>query len=65
MMPDLTSSNVRGLLSALGLEPVDAEDLEEITHRINALHESLAVLERPELDDCEPAFTFEAEDTLP
>jgi hypothetical protein len=61
-MPDLTPEQVRVQLAALGLTPVDAEDLDEVTHRINAVHEALAALEPPDLDGAEPVAVFPVED---
>lgn len=63
-MPDLTPEQVRAQLAALGLAPVDGEDLDEVTHRINAVNEALTALEPPGLDDAEPVTIFEAEDGL-
>ena len=45
----------------IGLVPVDGEDLEEITHRINALRVALAGLNPEGLDDQEPASIFHPE----
>jgi hypothetical protein len=50
-MPDLNTDQVQAQLASLGLTPVDQEDLDEITHRINALRQALATLEPEELDD--------------
>jgi hypothetical protein len=49
-MPDLNTDQVHAQLASLGLTPVDEEDLDEITHRINALRQALAALEPEELD---------------
>jgi hypothetical protein len=59
-MPDLTPEQVRAQLAAIGLAPLDDEDLDEVTHRINAVNETLAALEFPELDGVEPVTIFEA-----
>jgi hypothetical protein len=53
-MPDLTTSDVHALLTANGLAPQDDEDLDEITHRINAIHEALQALEPAGLDAMDP-----------
>jgi hypothetical protein len=53
-MPDLSPAEVQVFLAAHGLSPLDAEDREEIAHRINAIHEALAALEPPGLDEYEP-----------
>jgi hypothetical protein len=50
-MPDLNTDEVQAQLASLGLTPVDQEDLDEITHRINALRQALATLEPEELVD--------------
>ena len=57
-MPELTPEQVRAQLASLGLAPQDAEDLEEITHRINALRETLAGIEPAGLDTQEPVTPF-------
>ena len=57
-MADLTTGEVRVQLAAIGLHPVDEEDLEEITHRINAVHEAVLALEHPDLDAQEPMTVF-------
>jgi hypothetical protein len=57
-MPDLTSAEVRVLLAAIGLKTEDGEDLEEITHRINAVHEALLALDPADLDAYEPVTIF-------
>jgi len=46
-------------MASLGLSPVDDEDLDEISHRINALREALAGLEPAEIDAQEPTTTFD------
>ena len=53
-MADLTPSDVRALASALGLQPSD-DDLDEVTHRLNAMRDALAPLARLPLDTVEPA----------
>jgi hypothetical protein len=66
-MPDLTPEEVSAQLAALELKPQDREDLEEVTHRINAIREALARLEPAGLDAQEPRtapFTLEAEDLV-
>jgi hypothetical protein len=57
-MPDLTPEEVRTQLAAIGLTPQDAEDLDEITHRINAVNEAVLALEHPDLDAQEPRAVF-------
>jgi hypothetical protein len=57
-MPDLTPDEVRTQLVAIGLTPVDGDDLAEITHRINAIHEAVLALEHPDLDAQEPTTVF-------
>ncbi|HLF77243.1 MAG TPA: hypothetical protein VJB57_07080 [Dehalococcoidia bacterium] len=57
-MPDLTPGEVRALLAAIGLSTEDDEDLEEVTHRINAINEALAALEPEGLDAQEPVTIF-------
>jgi len=42
-MADLTEAEVRGMGRALGLD-IAADDLEEVTHRLNAFIEALAPL---------------------
>ena len=60
-MPDLTPEHVRAHLAAIGLAPVDSDDLGEITHRINAITEALLSLEPDGLDEAEPVTVFDAE----
>ena len=60
-MPDLTPEQVRAQLASTGLWPVDAEDLDEVTHRINAITEALLGLEPEGLDDVEPMTVFDTE----
>jgi hypothetical protein len=60
-MPDLTPEQVRTQLAFLGLKPVDADDLDEVTHRINAITETLLALEPPDLDAVEPMTVFDTE----
>lgn len=60
-MPDLTPEQVRAQLEAQGLRPIDDEDLQEVTHRINAVNEALAKIEHPELDAVEPLTVFDVE----
>ena len=57
-MPDLTPDEVRAQLAAIGLIPVDDEDLAEIPHRINAINEAVLGLEHPDLDAQEPVSVF-------
>lgn len=52
-MPDVTPDEVRALAEALGL-PVTAEDLAEVTHRLNAFLEALAGLAALPLEAAEP-----------
>ena len=56
-MGDLTQGQVRAQLESLGFQ-VFNEDLEEITHRVNALHEALLNLDDPEIDEIEPLPVF-------
>jgi hypothetical protein len=60
-MADLTPEQVQAQLAAHGLRTVDDEDLDEITHRINAFREALVALEPDDLADIEPVTTFEVE----
>ena len=53
-MADLTPADVRAVASTLGLHPSD-DDLDEVTHRLNAMHDALAPLARLPLDSVEPA----------
>lgn len=62
-MPDLTPEQVRAQLAAHGLSPQDDEDLNEVTHRINALTETLPSLEPAGIDEVEPMTVFEPEDS--
>ena len=62
-MPDLTPEQVRAQLGSLGLAPQDEEDLQEVTHRINAIREALTSLEPPDLDPQEPVTIFDTEAT--
>ena len=57
-MPDLTTDEVRSLLRALDLTPLDDVDLDEITNRVNAINEAAAALEDPEADAIEPIPVF-------
>jgi len=57
-MPDLTPAEVRSLLASSGLSALDDEELVEITHRINALTETVMGLEHPDLDAQEPDMVF-------
>lgn len=64
-MPDLTPDEVRTQLAAIGLTPLDQEDLDEITHRINAINEAVLGLEHQDLDAQEPVTIFwKAEEEL-
>jgi hypothetical protein len=49
----LSPQQVRALARALGL-PMTAEDLAEVTHRLNGLLDALAPLEALPLDTVEP-----------
>jgi hypothetical protein len=51
---DLTPDAVRALALAFGLAPTP-EDLVEVTHRLNAMRETLAALGALPLDDVDPA----------
>lgn len=57
-MPDLTTEEVRSLLRALDMTPLDDVDLDEITNRMNAINEAAAALEDPEVDAIEPIPVF-------
>ena len=57
-MPDLSPEEVRAQLSTLGLAPLDDDDLAEVTHRINAINESVLALEHPDADSVEPLPVF-------
>ena len=57
-MPDMTTEEVRMLLRVQGLAPLDAMDLDEITHRINAINEAVAALESADADAIEPLPVF-------
>lgn len=50
---DLTPEHVQGLAEALGLS-LAAEDLAEVTHRLNGLLDALAPLQALPLDTVEP-----------
>ena len=52
-MSDLTTEQVGALAAALGL-PVTADDLAEMTHRLNALIEALEPLAELPLEAVEP-----------
>lgn len=56
--PDLTPEEVRAQLRALGLAPLDDDDLTEVTHRINAINEAALALEDPAADAIEPVPVF-------
>jgi hypothetical protein len=51
---DLTPTDVRALAAALGLDPSD-DDLEEVTHRLNAMRDALLPLAGLPLESVEPA----------
>lgn len=53
-MPDLTPEQVEAMVAQLGL-PMAAEDLIEVTHRLNAIIEALAPLASLPLENAEPA----------
>jgi hypothetical protein len=57
-MPDLTPDEIRTQLAAIGLTPLGQDDLDEITHRINAVNEAVLALEHPDLDAQEPTSIF-------
>jgi hypothetical protein len=50
---DLTAEHVRGLAEALGLS-LPAEDLAEVTHRLNGLLDALAPLQALPIDTVDP-----------
>ncbi len=60
-MADLSPEQVRALLASMGLKPEDDADLEEVTHRINAIREALTGLELEGLDEQEPVTFFDIE----
>ena len=51
--PGLTTDQVAAMAAALGL-PVTADDVAEVTHRLNALLEALAPLADLPLETVEP-----------
>jgi hypothetical protein len=57
-MPDLTPDEIRTQLAAIGLTPLDQEDLDEITYRVNAVNEAVLALEHSDLDAQEPTTIF-------
>ena len=57
-MPDLKPDEIRTQLAAIGLTPLDQDDLDEITHRVNAVNEAVLALEHPDLDSQEPTTIF-------
>lgn len=61
-MPDLSPEQVRAMLAAHGLKPEDQEDLDEVTHRINAITETLQALEPEGIDSAEPMTVYQLED---
>ena len=52
-MQELTMSDIQAMAAAVGLS-LAAEDLVEVTHRVNALLEALAPLADLPLDTVEP-----------
>ncbi|HZP38670.1 MAG TPA: hypothetical protein VFE48_19470 [Methylomirabilota bacterium] len=56
-MRDLGPDQVRALAAAAGL-PLDGEDLDEVTHRLNAFVEALGGLAALDLAGAEPAPTL-------
>jgi hypothetical protein len=52
-MPDLTPEKIRALADAAGFELSD-DDLDEVTHRVNAFLDALAPLAALRLDEVEP-----------
>ena len=56
-MTDLTRPQVQALAAALALT-LDGEDLDEVTHRLNAFLEALAPLADLPLGDVEPVPTL-------
>lgn len=61
---DLKPEQVHAQLASLELSPLDSEDLEEITHRINALRQALTSLEPDNLDGQEPLTILEPETAI-
>lgn len=56
-MTDLTTGEVRAMAAALDL-PMTADDLVEVTHRLNAFLEALRPLAELTLDAVEPVPTI-------
>jgi hypothetical protein len=52
-MPALTAEQVRAMAEAIGLA-IGPDDLEEVTHRLNAFHDALAPLGTLPLHSMEP-----------
>ena len=52
-MQELTTSDIQAMAAAVGLS-LGADDLVEVTHRVNALLEALAPLADLPLDTVEP-----------
>jgi hypothetical protein len=52
-MSDLSPADIRALAAAAGL-PISEDDLAEVTHRVNAFVEALALLQPLPLDTAEP-----------
>jgi hypothetical protein len=50
----MTTEEVARQLQALGLAAFDGEELEEITHRINAINEAVRALDHESLDSPQP-----------
>ena len=58
-MPDMTTEEVRMLLRVAGAGAARRNaDLDEITHRINAINEAVAALESTDADAIEPLPVF-------
>ncbi len=57
-MPDLSPDEVRIQLRALGLAPLDDDDLAEVTHRINAINEAVLALDHTDVDRIDPMPVF-------
>ena len=57
-MADLSPEEVRAQLRALGLAPLDDDDLAEVAHRINAINEAVLALDHPDADRIEPVGVF-------
>ena len=60
-MMQLSRDQVQSMLDSLGLTSTE-EDVTEVTHRVNALRQTLGSLEHPDLDSTEPMSIFPNEE---